>query len=110
MPRVRAPAVRPRNTRRTVQVSWKETAMKRFVTAIAISAMALGATSAGATKKMVGQRVGEVDNKVDSLSKSVEETQQRTKANEGLIAEVDQRSQAATHPTPPPAHPPYSRS
>src|SRR5260221_5910756 len=95
MPRVRAPAVRPRNTRRTVQVSWKETAMKRFVTAIAISAMALGASSACATKKMVRQRVGEVDNKVDSLSKSVEETQQRTKANEGRIGEVDQKAQAA---------------
>jgi peptidoglycan-associated lipoprotein len=44
---------------------------------------------------MVKQRVGEVDNKVDTLSKSVEETQQRTRANEGRIGEVDQKAQAA---------------
>src|SRR5829696_7798384 len=68
--------------------------MKRFVSAIAISALALGG-SACATKKMVKQRVGEVDSKVDTLSKSVEETQQRTKANEGRIGEVDQKAQAA---------------
>jgi peptidoglycan-associated lipoprotein len=69
--------------------------MKRFLTAIAISAVALGGSSACATKKMVKQRVGEVDSKVDTLSKSVEETQQRTRANEGRIGEVDQKAQAA---------------
>jgi peptidoglycan-associated lipoprotein len=69
--------------------------MKRFLTAVAISAVALGGSSACATKKMVKQRVGEVDNKVDTLSKSVEETQQRTRANEGRIGEVDQKAQAA---------------
>src|SRR6478672_6653293 len=69
--------------------------MKRFVTAVAISAVALGASSACATKKMVRQRVGEVDQKVDTLSKSVEENQERTKANEGRIGEVDQKAQAA---------------
>jgi outer membrane protein OmpA-like peptidoglycan-associated protein len=65
------------------------------VTAMAISAVALGGSSACATKKMVKQRVGEVDNKVDTLSKSVEETQQRTRTNEGRIGEVDQKAQAA---------------
>jgi outer membrane protein OmpA-like peptidoglycan-associated protein len=69
--------------------------MKRIIGAIAISALALGGTSACATKKMVRQRVGEVNDKVDSLSKSVEENQQRTKANEGRIGEVDQHAQAA---------------
>src|SRR5829696_8395091 len=68
--------------------------MKRFVSAIAISALALGG-SACATKKMVKQRVGEVDSKVDTLSKSVEETQQRTRTNEGRIGEVDSKAQAA---------------
>ena len=53
--------------------------MKRFVTAIAITAMALGGSTACATKKMVKQRVGEVDGKVDTLSKSVEENQERTR-------------------------------
>jgi peptidoglycan-associated lipoprotein len=69
--------------------------MKRLIGAVAISALALGGTSACATKKMVRQRVGEVNDKVDTLSKSVEENQQRTRANEGRIGEVDQKAQAA---------------
>ena len=69
--------------------------MKRLVTAVAISALALGG-SACATKKMVKQQVGEVNDKVDSLTKSVEETQERTKSNEGKIADVDQRAQASS--------------
>ena len=69
--------------------------MKKFLSAIAISAIALGGTSACATKKMVKQRVGEVDSKVDTLSKSVEENQERTRTNEGRIGEVDQKAQAA---------------
>jgi peptidoglycan-associated lipoprotein len=69
--------------------------MKRFMSALAISAMVVGGTSACATKKMVKQRVGEVNDKVDTLSQSVEENQQRTRANEGRIGEVDQRAQAA---------------
>jgi outer membrane protein OmpA-like peptidoglycan-associated protein len=68
--------------------------MRRLVSAVAISALALGG-SACATKKMVRQRVGEVNDKVDTLSKSVEETQQRTQANEGRINDVDQKAQAA---------------
>jgi len=68
--------------------------MRRLVTAVAISALALGG-SACATKKMVKQRVGEVNDKVDTLSKSVEENQQRTQTNEGKIGEVDQKAQAA---------------
>ena len=68
--------------------------MKRFISAIAISAIALGG-SACATKKMVKQRVGEVDSKVDTLSKSVEENQERTRTNEGRIGEVDSKAGAA---------------
>jgi len=69
--------------------------MKRLIGAIAISALALGGTSACATKKMVRQRVGEVNDKVDTLGKSVEENQERTRANEGRIGEVDQKASAA---------------
>jgi outer membrane protein OmpA-like peptidoglycan-associated protein len=61
---------------------------------MAISALAMSGTAC-ATKTMVKQRVGEVNDKVDSLSKSVEETQERTKANESRISDVDQRAQAA---------------
>ena len=35
--------------------------------------------------------VGEVNDKVDSLGRSLEETQERTRQNEGKIAEVDRR-------------------
>ena len=69
--------------------------MKKFVSALAITALATVGSSACATKKMVRQRVGEVNDKVDTLSKSVEENQERTRANEGRIGEVDQKAQAA---------------
>src|SRR5215213_10901560 len=69
--------------------------MKRIIGAIVISAFALGGSTACATKKMVRQRVGEVNDKVDTLSKSVEENQERTRTNEGRIGEVDQKAAAA---------------
>ncbi len=69
--------------------------MKKLVIAIPVLALVLGGTTACATKKMVRTQVGEVNGKVETLSKSVEETQERTRANEGLIGEVDQKAQAA---------------
>jgi outer membrane protein OmpA-like peptidoglycan-associated protein len=60
-----------------------------------VLALALGGSTACATKKFVRGEVGEVNNKVESISKSLEETQERTKANEAKIVEVDQRAQAA---------------
>lgn len=69
--------------------------MKRIALALAVTTLALGGSSACATKKMVRQRVGEVNDKVDTLSKSVEENQQRTQANEQKIGQVDQEAQAA---------------
>ena len=64
--------------------------MRRFFIATSIAALAVGSTTACATKKFVKTSVGEVNDKVDSLGKSVEETQERTRRNEGKIAEVDQ--------------------
>lgn len=69
--------------------------MKKLGWAIPVLAIALSGTTACATKKFVRTNVGEVNNKVDTLSKSVEETQERTRANEGRIGEVDQKAQAA---------------
>ena len=69
--------------------------MKNLVLAVPVLALALGGTTACATKKFVRGQVGEVNDKVESVSKSLEETQERTKANEAKIAEVDQRAQAA---------------
>jgi len=68
--------------------------MRRLITATAIVAFGLAGTSACATKGYVRNQVGQVSSKVDTLSTSLEETQERTKQNEAKIAEVDQRSQA----------------
>jgi peptidoglycan-associated lipoprotein len=68
--------------------------MKKLGLAIPVMAIALSGTTACATKKFVRTNVGEVNQKVDTLSKSVEETQERTRANEGRITEVDQKAAA----------------
>lgn len=70
--------------------------MKRLVVAAPILAIALAGSGACATKKMVRQSVGDVNSKVETLSKSVEENQERTRANEAKITDVDQRAQAAS--------------
>src|SRR5262249_32906346 len=56
-------------------------------------AIALGASCA--TKGYVKTQVQDVDTRVDSLSQSLEQTQERTKAAEGRIGDVDQKAQAA---------------
>jgi peptidoglycan-associated lipoprotein len=69
--------------------------MKKLILVVPVLALALGGTTACATKKFVRGQVGEVNSKVESVSKSLEETQERTKVNEAKIAEVDQKVQVA---------------
>ncbi len=69
--------------------------MRKLLVAIPIAVLAIGGSTACATKKFVRTSVGEVNDKVDSLGKSVEETQERTRKNEARISDVDQRAQAA---------------
>lgn len=69
--------------------------MKKFLIAIPVVAIALGGTTACASKKFVRGEVTQVNDKVDTLSRSVEENQERTRSNEGRIGEVDQRAAAA---------------
>jgi peptidoglycan-associated lipoprotein len=69
--------------------------MRKLVVAAPILALALGGTTACATKKFVRTEVGQVNDKVETLNRSLEETQERTRANEGKIAEVDQKAQQA---------------
>jgi outer membrane protein OmpA-like peptidoglycan-associated protein len=57
--------------------------------------LAIGGSTACASKKFVRTSVGEVNDKVDSVGRSLEETQERTRKNEGRIGEVDQKAQAA---------------
>jgi outer membrane protein OmpA-like peptidoglycan-associated protein len=68
---------------------------RNFLMAVPIVAIAIGGSTACATKKFVRTNVGEVNEKVDSLGRSVEETQERTRQNEGKITEVDQKAAAA---------------
>jgi len=69
--------------------------LRKLFMAVPVTLLVVGGTTACATKKFVRTSVGEVNGKVDSLGRSVEETQERTRRNEGKITEVDQKAQAA---------------
>src|SRR5882672_11597208 len=72
--------------------------MRNFMAALATISIGLfvaGGTTACATKKYVRTSVGEVNDKVDSLGRSVEQTQERTRQNEAKISEVDTKAQGA---------------
>jgi len=71
--------------------------MRKVLVAIPIALMVVGGTTACASKKFVRTSVGEVNDKVDSLGRSVEETQERTRRNEGRISDVDQKAQSAAN-------------
>ena len=62
--------------------------------AVAVAVLLAG-SAACATKTFVRNNVKDVNDKVDSIGRSVEETQQRTRRNEGTIGNVDQKAQAA---------------
>jgi outer membrane protein OmpA-like peptidoglycan-associated protein len=68
---------------------------RNLFVAIPIAVLAIGGSTACATKKFVRTSVGEVNDKVDSVGRSLEETQERTRQNEAKITEVDQKAQAA---------------
>jgi peptidoglycan-associated lipoprotein len=64
-------------------------------TALALLAAGIFVLPACATKGYVNEQITGVNGKVESLTKTVEETQERTKANEGKINVVDQKVGAA---------------
>src|SRR6184192_2640840 len=68
---------------------------RNFFIAIPIALLAVGGSTACASKKFVRTSVTEVNDKVDSLGKSLEETQERTRQNEGKISAVDQKADQA---------------
>ena len=69
--------------------------LRKFFVAIPITVLCIGASTACATKKFVRSSVGEVNEKVDSQGRAIEETQERTRKNEGRISEVDTKAAAA---------------
>jgi outer membrane protein OmpA-like peptidoglycan-associated protein len=65
--------------------------MRKLLVAIPVVMLAVGSTAC-ATKKFVRTSVGEVNDKVEATNRSLEETQERTRRNEGRITEVDQKA------------------
>jgi len=68
---------------------------RRFLMIVPVAALAISSTTACASKKFVRTNVGQVNDKVDSRGRSLEETQERTRQNEGKINDVDQKAAAA---------------
>ena len=68
--------------------------MRKLLLVVPLAMLAAGSTAC-ATKKFVRGEVGQVNTKVQGLSTQLEETQERTKKNEGKISEVDQKATAA---------------
>ena len=69
--------------------------MRKSLFAASILALSVAVAPACETKKFVRGQVGEVNTKVDTLSGSLEETQERTRKNEERIGSVDQKAEAA---------------
>jgi outer membrane protein OmpA-like peptidoglycan-associated protein len=69
--------------------------MRKSLLVASILALSVAVAPACATKKFVRGQVGEVNTKVDTLSGSLEETQERTRKNEERIGSVDQKAEAA---------------
>jgi outer membrane protein OmpA-like peptidoglycan-associated protein len=69
--------------------------MRNKLWAMSVLALAVAVAPACATKKFVRGEVGNVNAKVDTLSGSLEETQERTRRNEERIGAVDTKAEAA---------------
>jgi peptidoglycan-associated lipoprotein len=69
--------------------------MRNSLFAAALLTMSVAVAPACATKKFVRTEVGNVNSKVDTLSGTVEETQERTRKNEERIGQVDSKAEEA---------------
>jgi outer membrane protein OmpA-like peptidoglycan-associated protein len=68
--------------------------MRSILLPLVAASVASLALSGCATKKYVGREVGEINQKVDTLSGEMEKTQERVKSNEIRIDDVDKQAQA----------------
>jgi outer membrane protein OmpA-like peptidoglycan-associated protein len=69
--------------------------MRKSLLTASVLALSVAVAPACATKKYVRGQVGEVNTKVDTLSTTLEETQERTRKNEERIGQVDTKAEAA---------------
>ena len=66
--------------------------VRRIVNMLAVASIVVGTTTACATKKFVRTEVNQVGTRVETLSQSIEATQQETRANQARIGEVDKKT------------------
>jgi outer membrane protein OmpA-like peptidoglycan-associated protein len=69
--------------------------MRKSLVVASLLALTVAVAPACATKKFVRTEVGGVNQKVDTLTGTVEETQERTRQNAERIGVVDQKAEAA---------------
>jgi outer membrane protein OmpA-like peptidoglycan-associated protein len=69
--------------------------MRKSLITASVLAVTVAVAPACASKKFVRSEVGNVNDKVDTLSGTLEETQERTRLNEERIGQVDQKAEAA---------------
>jgi peptidoglycan-associated lipoprotein len=69
--------------------------MRKSLFAASLVALTVAIAPACASKKFVRTEVGNVNQKVDTLGTSLEETQERTRQNETRIGAVDEKAEAA---------------
>lgn len=65
----------------------------RVLAALAVGSLVLGSATACASKGFVRNQVSDVDSRVETLSQSIETTQEATRQNAARITEVDQKTE-----------------
>jgi peptidoglycan-associated lipoprotein len=68
---------------------------RKWLTALTLGGLVVTGLPACATRGFVRTRVQEVNAKVETVGKSIEDTQERTGRNEGAIRDADQKAQGA---------------
>jgi outer membrane protein OmpA-like peptidoglycan-associated protein len=69
--------------------------VRRIVHMLAVGTIVVGATTACATKKFVRTEVDAVGTRVETISQSLEATQEETRQNTGRITQVDSKADQA---------------
>jgi len=69
--------------------------MRKSLWSVSVLALAVSVAPGCASKGFVRTEVGNVNTKVDTLSQSLEQTQERTRKNEEAIGVVDKKAEAA---------------
>jgi outer membrane protein OmpA-like peptidoglycan-associated protein len=69
--------------------------MRQSLVGFIVFALAVGGTTACATKGFVRTETGKVNSKTDTLAQELEKTQERTRQNEAKITAVDGKAQGA---------------